>query len=289
MIEIKVPATTSNIGPGFDCLGIALDLYNTFSFEPSDQLRISGCPKQYCTEDNLVYRAYAHAMQKIGKPNSAVAIHCAGDIPISRGLGSSATCILAGVMAANVIGKANLSNEQILELALQIENHPDNLAPALYGGMVVSIIDQGKAICEKISLRDNLAFVAFVPDYELSTEKSRAVLPKNLSYQQTVFNVGRSAMLITALLNGRYQLLRSACDDAIHQPFRKSLIPHYDEIEALAYQKGAYAFYLSGAGSTMMALCDAKSTQFDNMTDALPKNWQCFKLTTASSATVSGC
>ncbi len=278
MLTINVPATTSNIGPGFDCLGIALNLYNTFSFETSDKLQISGCPKQYCNKDNLVYRAYAHAMKKMSKTVSPISIQFTNRIPISRGLGSSATCILAGVMAASTMSHANLSKEQILSIALEIENHPDNLAPALYGGMVVSIFDQTKLITKKIKLCDDIAFVAFVPDYELSTEKSRAVLPKVLSYQQTVYNVGRSALLITALENGHYRLLRQACDDAIHQPFRKPLIPHYDEIESLAYRHGAYAFYLSGAGSTMIALCDANSNQFDHIVKELPENWQCYML-----------
>ncbi len=286
MIKIKIAATTSNIGPGFDCLGVALDLYNEFSFELADRLTISGCPEQYCNEDNLVYRAYAHTMKKLTKTVRPIAIQFTNSVPISRGLGSSATCILAGILAANQFSGANLSNEQLLETALELEHHPDNLAPALYGGMVLSITSQSKIVSQKIKLHDDLAFVAIVPDYQLSTEKSRAVLPKQLSYEQTVFNIGRSALLISALENGNYHLLKHACDDAIHQPFRKHLIPQYDQIESLAYDYGAYAFYLSGAGSTMIALCDAKSQHFNNITKKLPAIWQCHILKTAPDGAV---
>ncbi len=281
MIKIKIAATTSNIGPGFDCLGIALDLYNEFSFELADRLTISGCPKQYCNADNLVYRAYAHTMKKLAKTVRPIAIQFANAIPISRGLGSSATCILAGVIAANQLSGANLSNEQLLEIALELEHHPDNLAPALYGGMVLSITAQSKTISQRIKLRDDLAFVAIVPDYQLSTEKSRAVLPNQLSYGQTVFNIGRSALLISVLENGDYHLLKHACDDAIHQPFRKHLIPQYEQIERLAYAHDAYAFYLSGAGSTMIALCNANYHFFSDFAQKLPANWQCHILKTA--------
>lgn len=283
---IKVAATTSNIGPGFDCLGIALDLYNEFKIDFADHLAISGCPEQYCTEDNLVYRAYVHTMNKLSKTVRPITIQIVNSIPISRGLGSSATCILAGVIAANEISGARLSDQQLLDIALELEHHPDNLAPALYGGMVLSISAQSKTICQTIKLRDDLAFVAIVPDYQLSTEKSRAVLPKALSYSQTVFNIGRSALLVSALENGDYHLLRHACDDAIHQPFRKHLIPEYDEIEALAYDYGAYAFYLSGAGSTMIALCNADYHNFYNITQKLPENWQCHILKTAPSGAI---
>ncbi len=286
MIRVKIAATTSNIGPGFDCLGIALDLYNEFRIDIAERLTISGCPEQYCNEDNLVYRAYTHTINRLKKKSRPIAIQFANAIPISRGLGSSASCILAGVIAANEFGGANLSKEQLLKIALELEHHPDNLAPALYGGMVLSITTQSKTVCQTIKIRDDLAFVAIVPDYQLSTEKSRAVLPKSLSYSQTVYNVGRCALLISALENGDYHLLRHACDDAIHQPFRKHLIPQYDEIETLAYSCGAYAFYLSGAGSTMIAICNANDHKFHNIIQKLPANWQCHILKTVPTGAV---
>ncbi len=274
MIKIQIPGSTSNIGPGFDCLGIALDIYNTFTFEEADGVHISGCPDAYCNEDNLTYRAFQFAMQQLDKSFRGVAIHFASDVPISRGLGSSSTCILAGILAANAMADNALSKEQIIDMALTFENHPDNLSPALYGGMTASIVSDGHVTCEPVPLKDDLLMVAFIPNFELSTEKSRAVLPKQLSYTQSIYNTSRTAMLIAALMQGHYQLLRQACDDALHQPFRKPLIAGFEKIENLAYHFDAYTVFLSGAGPTIMAFFDASNEQLDEMATQLPENWQ---------------
>ncbi len=274
MIKIRIPGSTSNIGPGFDCLGIAVEIYNTFTFEEADGVHISGCPQAYCNADNLTYRAFQFAMQQLDKTFAGVAIHFTSDVPISRGLGSSSTCILAGVLAANAMAGNALSKEQVIDMALTFENHPDNLSPALYGGMTASIVSDGHVTSEPVPLKDDLLMVAFIPNFELATEESRAVLPKQLSYAHAVYNTSRSAMLIAALMQGHYHLLRQACDDALHQPFRKHLIAGYEQIENLAYHFDAHAVFLSGAGPTIMAFFDAGNKQLEIMAKQLPDDWQ---------------
>lgn len=258
-VTVRVPATSANLGPGFDSFGVALTLYNTVTVEETAHgLEITGCEKQYANCDNMVYISYKAAMDKMGLAVQGVKIHIDADIPIARGLGSSAALLAAGAFAANALHGSPLSAAQLLEVTNPLEGHPDNLAPALFGGMTASITDGTTPITSQCALHPDWQFIALIPDFPLSTSASRAVLPDSYSRADAVFNVGRGALVIKALENGDEKLLGIAMDDKIHQPYRRKLISDYDVIEQLIKSNGA-AFALSGAGPTL--LCVTKNTE----------------------------
>lgn len=263
MIKVKVPATSANLGPGFDTLGLALNLYNTFSFEEKlEGLEINGCDPSYANEKNLVYTSMLKTFDKIGYKPKGVRIDMNTDIPISRGLGSSAACILGGVIGANELAKVYLSKEEILDIATEIEGHPDNIAPALFGGLIVSVMKDNNIYYDKINIANGIKFVALIPDFTLSTTKAREVLPSTISYKDAVYNVGRVSLLLSALSNGRFELLKVALEDRLHQPYRKKLIPRFDEILNKCYELGCLGAYLSGAGPTLMVIIKDNDMSF---------------------------
>ncbi len=257
MLKLKIPASTSNLGAGFDTLGLALGLYNYFTFEASDELVIECADPAHQTSDNLVYQSFCHTLKSRGKELFNVRIIIDGDVPIARGLGSSSTCILAGIVAADKLGKLNLSEAEIIEIATELEGHPDNAVPCYKGGFTAAFQDKGKVYYQVFTPPKPLNLVAFVPDFELSTKKSRAVLPQQISYADAVFNFGRLAYLLSALTSGDYSALDVALDDKVHQPYRVGLIKGGLElIKALQDEKiGAF---ISGAGPTIMAMTDRK-------------------------------
>lgn len=263
MIKVKVPATSANLGPGFDTLGLALNLYNTFSFEEiSNGLEINGCDPLYANEENLVYTSMMKTFDKIGYKPRGIRIDMSTDIPISRGLGSSAACILGGVIGANELAKASLSKDEILDIATEIEGHPDNIAPALFGGLVVSVMEDNNIYYNKMNIANGIKFVALIPDFTLSTTKAREVLPSTINYKDGVYNVGRVSLLLSVLSNGRFELLEAALDDKLHQPYRKRLIPRFDKILNKCYELGCLGAYLSGAGPTLMTIIKDNDKSF---------------------------
>lgn len=265
MIEVRVPATSANIGPGFDCLGLALGLYNYFYIEEIESgLEILGCEDIFRNRDNLVYKSMLRCFEKTGYSCKGLRIKIQSEIPVSRGLGSSASCILAGVLAANELGNGNLSKEEILELAAEIEGHPDNIAPALFGGITVAIKDGERVYHERLPLASGLKFCALIPDFTLSTRDSRAVLPDNIPFKDGVFNVGRVSLLIAALGNGNFQVLNSACRDKLHEIYRSPLINNFNEITERARLLGSLCIFLSGAGPTIMAIIKKDNIDFKN-------------------------
>ncbi|WP_027702196.1 homoserine kinase [Metaclostridioides mangenotii] len=275
MIEIIVPATTANVGPGFDCLGIALNLYNKFYFEEIDKgLIIEGCENKYKTENNLVYSSMKYFFDKVkpAKVPSGVKIIIEDNIPICRGLGSSATCIVAGVMGADALSESNLSKDELLKIACEIEGHPDNVAPAIFGNMMVCISDGDNLHYDVVRVPEELKFCAFIPEFKLSTEQARNVLPTEVSHVDAVFNVGRVSMLISALLNKNFELLKIACQDKLHQEYRGTLINGYDNIIDHANDIGALGVFISGSGSTIMSLILEDENFKNNMNSYLSKS-----------------
>ncbi|RBP43984.1 homoserine kinase [Garciella nitratireducens] len=263
MIQISVPATSANMGPGFDCMGIALNIYNTFTIqEIQEGLNISGCPLQLCNEKNLIYQSMLQCFQVIGYPPKGYNIHIESKIPLSRGLGSSATCIIGGVLAANEIAGNPLSKKELLSIANKIEGHPDNIAPALFGGIVLSLYEEDKVYYNKLCLPKELKFCALIPDFSLSTQQAREVLPKKISYEDAIFNISHASLLISALLNGNYDLLKHACQDRLHQPYRGELIPHYHEIIEKCKDLDILCTFLSGAGPTIMTILRQENQNF---------------------------
>lgn len=266
MITVRVPATSANMGPGFDTLGIALNLYNDFGFrEIEDGLKFNGMPEEFCNEDNIIYKAMKYCFDKAGYKIKGLEIsEIKQDVPVSRGLGSSSTCIVGGLVGANEILGKKFSEEELLEMAVEIEGHPDNVAPALLGGMVVAIVDENKTYYDKIDVKSGIRFVSIIPNFRLSTEEARKVLPKEISLKDGVYNVSRAALMVACFSSGKYELLRYACKDAFHQNYRSKLIPGFEEVYNKSYELGALACYLSGAGPTIMAIIDEKDERFSN-------------------------
>lgn len=244
MIRIQVPATSANLGPGFDVLGLAIDRYNTFSF-----VRKDGMP-----EDDLVYQSYKKVFEHLGKNVVPVEMHIDANIPSARGLGSSAACIVGGIMGANEMLGQPLDKKDILKLATEMEGHPDNVAPAIYGGLVASVMEEGAVYTGKIPIRNDFVFIALVPNFQLSTAMARAVLPTNIPHPYGMHNVGRASMLLTAFITGEDSLIKLGVQDKLHQPYRGELIPGFDDILVNAYDAGALGCYLSGAGPTVMCI-----------------------------------
>ncbi len=257
MLKIKVPATTANMGPGFDCIGMALQLYNTLWVEEiSKGLQISSLNGQSVpqNESNLIYKTMVDFYRRIGKPLPGLRLIQEDYIPFTRGLGSSAACIVAGLLAANVLSGANLSQEEILQMAGQIEGHPDNSTPALLGGMTVGVLDENRVKYAKVDISDELAFAVMIPHFHLPTEKAREAVPKQISLQDSIFNTSRAALLTAAMIQGDWELLQVATEDRIHQPYRKAFIPDMENILDHAKALGAKGVFLSGAGPTLIGI-----------------------------------
>ncbi|MDD4081452.1 MAG: homoserine kinase [Eubacteriales bacterium] len=255
MVTVRVPASSANLGPGFDCLGMALGLYADIRFTPKDSgLVITGCPPVFSGEDNLVCRAFHYAAEAFGKKAPGLEIDIRSEIPPARGLGSSAACITAGILAAGALMGVRLPPEELLELAAGMEGHPDNAAAAVYGGIRVSVTADNAVRSLPVSPHPGLGPLALVPDFPLETEKARRALPKEVSRGDAVFNLSRTALLIKAIETGAFHLLNEACRDRLHQPWRFPLIPQGEDVAGLALQTGADACFISGAGPSLLCL-----------------------------------
>lgn len=256
MIKVKVPATSANMGPGFDSLGIAFDLYNEYEFsEGENGIKFYGFKEEFCNEKNIVYKSMKICFEKYNfKPKGLNIKLIKEDIPISRGLGSSSSCIIAGLLGANYIMNNLLSLEELFRIGVEIEGHPDNIAPALFGGMVVSVMEEDNVIYNKIDVKNGINFIALIPNFELSTALSRSALPSKVEFKDAVYNISRVALMISSFSNGRYDLLKYCCKDSIHEKYRSPLIKDYDLVYNKCMELGALGCFLSGAGPTIMAI-----------------------------------
>jgi homoserine kinase len=260
MITIRIPATTSNLGPGFDVFGMALSLYLTVKVEPSDgasQLihKGQGAGSIPVDQTNLIRRALTHVAQRerCHPPNLFIEVN--NEIPIARGLGSSGAAVVAGIMIADQVCHLKLSQEQMLADALELEGHPDNTTAALVGGLVACCVaENGQCLYARVPFSPQIRAVVVVPDFELSTAKARAVLPKSYSHEEAVFNLQRAAILAAALKDPQPALIAEAMRDRFHQPYRKELIPGLQESLDLRGIPGLLGVSLSGAGPSILAL-----------------------------------
>lgn len=321
-LRIKVPATSANIGPGFDTLGLALSLCNEFEISLAPDWLVEGCKPEFCGPDNLLLRSYRYARELLGRKVSPVQVKIRSKIPVARGLGSSAALSVGGVAAALLLDSddadtgvdvrwqddavwqddASLQGDVavlgpralqfLLDVATVMEGHPDNAVPAVCGGFCAAFVDETSSVAEtalvaetasvadkapvghvvvsRNSVPSSWRFHALVPPFELETKRARAVLPATVTRTDAVFNIGRAVMVSQALTKGDVQLLALACEDKIHQPYRKALIPGYDEIRAACVACGADAFWLSGSGPTLMAVTVGreKSDHFSSQIDS---------------------
>ena len=289
MITVTVPATSANVGAGFDSLGLALSMHNVFTFEECERIRISSVDGTHVPTgaNNLVYRSARAVYDQLGIPLRGLRITQRNDIPMARGLGSSSACIVAGILGANALLGNKLTSRQMLTLATAIEGHPDNVAPAMLGGFVTSVYDEGQVYSVKKNIDEQLAFAAFVPDFRLRSEerrvgkedfrlltsKARAALPDMVSHKDAVYNLSRAALATAAFCDGDYSLLGVATKDSLHQKYRLPLIDGGDEMFELAQDLGALAVYISGAGPTIMAVVPRDDQEFfARAQEALPQS-----------------
>ena len=276
-IRLRAPGSTSNLGPGFDALGLALTLYNrvvvrTLSSDGRRRMFITGkgAGKLPLDESNLFFRSADAAAQRAGRSLPGLEVEMHNGIPLSRGLGSSSTAIAAGVYAANLLMDEPFSGPALLDLAAELEGHPDNVAPCLMGGLAICSCENGRVESIRALPPPELRAVVAVPRFELKTEAARAALPEQVAHRDAVFNVGRACLVTAALMSGELRALKSAMRDRLHQPYRASLVPGIEDVLAAAEDAGAMGACLSGAGPTLLALATDEAT---NVADAMKNAW----------------
>ncbi|MEG0370914.1 MAG: homoserine kinase [Clostridium sp.] len=266
MVRVKVPATTANMGPGFDALGMALEIYNYIEVIPTEygvETLVENEVLEVSIEENLIFQALKKTYEKIGQDPKGFRIHvykC--DVPMSRGLGSSATCIVGGILAANHILGNPLSIQQMLEIANEMEGHPDNVAPALLGGMVTSVQENGRVYYSKINVPSEIMCSVMIPNFKVSTSDARGVLPTSYSREDCVYNISRVALFVTALNNNQITDLRHIVKDKIHEPYRGRLIPDIDKVFKASENAGGLCEFISGSGSTLLAFVHRDNTNY---------------------------
>ncbi len=271
MIHVRTPATTANMGSGFDSIGMALKLYNNLWAEERDEneLEIRIAKEQSIsiptTANNLIYRTMADFYKTVGKKVPGFLLIQEDSIPLTRGLGSSAACIVSGLIAANSLSGANLSKDDLIAMAAKIEGHPDNSTPAFLGGIVVGALSDKDFKYVQMDAPDDLQFAVMIPSFTLSTEKARRAIPKLVTHKDAVFNVSRTGLLIASLMTRKYDNLNMAMDDRLHQPYRKSIVPGMEAIFKKAKEYGSKSVFLSGAGPTIIAAYHNNDTFLDNM------------------------
>lgn len=268
-VRVKVPASTANLGPGFDSLGMALNLYAWIDMAISDETTIHligdqmyGIPTD---KSNLIYKVAQMVFEQAGVSHPELDITMYSDIPLTRGLGSSASAIVGALAGANALIGNKLTQYELFQIASRLEKHPDNVGASLFGGIVVAFWDGEKAESIRIEPDINLEVLVAIPAFQLSTEKARSVMPKQVAMKDAVFNLSHSSLLVAALATCNLGMIRHAMKDALHQPYRAELIPGMKTLLEQAENHGALGVALSGAGPTMLALVDARSGQKEEL------------------------
>lgn len=279
-LHVQIPATSANVGSGFDTLGIALTLYNDiyFSVQPEQKdihIVVEGLGKDSITTvfaDNMVGQAMAAAAAKNGQQLPGGILTLMNRIPPARGLGSSSAALVGGILLGDALTGSALSKREMLDIAAQMEGHPDNVAPAIYGGLCASIMTETDTITNSLPVGDDLSFVVVSPDVEVSTHDARQVLPKVIDYKDAVFNVSRVSFLLTSLMTKQYDKLALGLADRLHVPYRIELIPHGSDVLQAALQAGAKGATISGSGSTLIAfVTDDGKAVLEAMTGAFER------------------
>lgn len=286
-VKVKVPATSANIGSGFDSMGIALNLYNYVTAEETAEgLKIDildETSKFLATDErNLIYRSMKTVFDKVGYEPKGLHLTLENNIMVTRGLGSSSAGIVSGLIAANALSDHKLSKDELLYMAAELEGHADNVTPAIFGGFTVNVRHKGEIKYVKHPVNDDLVFAAFVPDFYLQTKKSRGVLPRFVSLKDAIYNTGRSGLLVASIIKSEYSNIRTAVDDRLHQWYRKKLIPGMDTLFKECYNKDALGVYLSGAGPTVVAIVHKDNKKFEEemqkFISSRMKNWKLYML-----------
>lgn len=278
-LKVIVPASTSNLGPGFDTLGLAVNRYVIIEAEASSgfSIEVTGEGAAHIPSDHRNLTAYA--LKKILGKTPDLKIRIRSEIPACGGFGASGAAIVGGLLLGNELSGKKLDIEEIYNLAIQIEGHPDNVSAAIFGGLIVNARGtHGGYSRIKIPVDGRLKFVAVLPDSRVETEAARKILPANVSMEEAVSNVQHSSLLVAALASGSYEMIRYAVHDELHEKYRKRLIPHFDEFDKKAAESGALAFAVSGAGSSCIAFCleefEAVRKAFEELIDLLGLGWR---------------
>ncbi|MCC7164678.1 MAG: homoserine kinase [Anaerolineae bacterium] len=253
---VNVPATTANLGPGFDCLGLALDWWNTITVEPARKFsaRLRGDSEGLpADETNMVVEHIRILYKHLGAPMPPLRVTMTNRIPIGKGFGSSAAALVGGLAAGNALAGTPLSAQELLELANELEGHPDNVSAAIFGGFTISAFDGGRVVCATVEPAANWRAVAYIPDHALATKKARKVLPDRITRADAVFNIGRAALLAYAFTTQRASFLKIGTEDRLHQPYRVPLVKGMPEMLDAACAAGANGAALSGAGPSLIA------------------------------------
>ena len=272
---IMVPASSANLGSGFDVIGACLNVWNEINFRKS-KFNIEnigfGSETLNTTKENLIYRSYVHTTNILGEKEIEVSLKCQNSIPTSGGLGSSSSAVIAGILLAYSVHNIDLDNDDIFQIASDIEGHPDNVGPALYGGITLGFKDLEKWYISNIKFDKNLKIVSFVSDQKILTSESRAALPNIISREDAVYNITRSALLVNSLNTNDFALLKYAFQDKLHEQYRTPEIKGFSTISNAAMNAGAISTYLSGSGPTISAITLGKELTINyEMLDAANK------------------
>ena len=265
IIRVAAPATTANLGPGYDCLGMALDIWNTIEVEPQPggtppSVRVTGegAGELENGPENLVYRSMEFLFRELGRSIPEVRVNCANEIPLARGLGSSAAAIAGGLAAANALSEGEFNSRELLEMAATIEGHPDNVAAAVMGGLQLVVTEESTLYTVPVAVPASIHAVLFIPETRIATADARAVLPQELSVPDAVHNMARVALLVAGMATNHPEYLAVATQDRLHQPYRQPLFPAMKLLMKAAMDAGALGAFLSGSGSTVLALTDGR-------------------------------
>jgi len=260
-VVLNVPATTANLGPGFDSFGFALDVWNRVTVSRADKFSMTisgeGADRLQADENNMIVKMTKKAMETLGQEMPPLKFECQITVPPTRGMGSSSSALVAGLAAGLALGGKDMSTPATKKLLLQLaageEGHADNVAPAIYGGFQIAFLSKGNWITQRVSIPDGLQCVLFIPDGEMSTTEARAVLPESLPYSDAIFNISRAAMLVNCFATAQFNPLRYAMEDRLHQQYRSHMFPFTPFIKC-ALEAGAHGAFLSGAGPTILAI-----------------------------------
>lgn len=277
-VKVRVPGTTANCGPGFDAVGIACTLYNTLEVTLTNDnivtVDVAGAGKGTIPIDdrNIAFQAIQMVFSRIGANFTGIRLSMDNAIPLARGLGSSAAAIVAGLIAANHLTGNRLAKDKLVEMATELEGHPDNVTPAILGGITISVMEDKRVRSLRIIPPAPLSMVVTVPEFTLSTKLARQALPQTVPFKDAVYNVSRTGMLIAALCKGEFSYLDSALNDRLHQPYRQQLIPGMESVFAAARNSGAIGAAISGAGPSLIAFTTGQAIQIgEAMTEAFKK------------------
>ena len=259
IISVRAPATTANLGPGFDCLGLALDIWNETSFEIGhSDLSISGEGENELVLDlnNLLYRGFAKPFEIIGRDVPAVSIKAKNEIPVGRGLGSSAAAIVSGLIAGNKATGIGLSQDEILTLAAEMEGHADNVGPALLGGLQIVVSSNQEWVTSQVPIPKKISLIIFIPDKLVLTSEARSSLPEAVTLDDAKFNIGRASLFVNSMAQGDIDHLGIATQDRLHQDYRAALLPGINSVMKGALSAGADCVFISGSGPSVIAISE---------------------------------